>query len=226
MGSAIMTSFWSVLDQVSGELIVYLPRLLGALLWLVFGTFLARAIRKLLVKILSALKLNKLAEKTPVEHFLTSSEIGGRIEEVISTIAYWLMMLIVLQTAVGVLGLDSLTRIIERLLGYIPQIFSALLVFILGILAAGLLESVVKSSLKSFSAPRARMVAKIASYSIMILASLMAVSELGIAQEFILILFIGFVASSALGIGLALGLGGQGLVKKMLDEWYKQVRED
>ncbi|MBU0978930.1 MAG: hypothetical protein ABIJ03_03310 [Patescibacteria group bacterium] len=226
MGSAIVISFWRVLDQVSGELVIYLPRLLGSLIVLVVGTYLARAIRKLLDKVLSVMKLNKLAEKTPVEHFLKSSEIGSRIEGVLSTVAYWLMMLVVLQTAVGVLGLGSLTRIIEQLLGYIPRIFSALLVFVLGILAAGFLESVVKSSLKSVSAPRARMVAKVTSYSVMVLASLMAISELGIAQEFILILFVGFVASSALGIGLALGLGGQGLVKKMLDEWYKQVRED
>jgi len=207
-------------------LVVYIPRLLGSLIVLIFGTYLARALRKLLVKVLSAMKLNKLAEKTPVEHFLKSSEIGSRIEEILSSIAYWLMMLIVLQTAVGVLGLESLTRIIAQFLGYLPRIFSALLVFVLGVLGAGLMEGIVKSSLKSISGPRARMVAKITSYSVMVLASLMAVSELGIAQEFILILFVGFVASTALGLGLALGLGGQGLVKKMLDEWYKQVRED
>jgi hypothetical protein len=226
MGEAIVSSFWEVMNQVAGELVVYIPRLLGSLIVLIFGTYLARALRKLLVKVLSAMKLNKLAEKTPVEHFLKSSEIGSRIEEILSSIAYWLMMLIVLQTAVGVLGLESLTRIIAQFLGYLPRIFSALLVFVLGVLGAGLMEGIVKSSLKSISGPRARMVAKITSYSVMVLASLMAVSELGIAQEFILILFVGFVASTALGLGLALGLGGQGLVKKMLDEWYKQVRED
>ena len=226
MGEAIVSSFWEGMIQVAGELVVYIPRLLGSLIVLIFGTYLARALRKLLVKVLSAMKLNKLAEKTPVEHFLKSSEIGSRIEEILSSIAYWLMMLIVLQTAVGVLGLESLTRIIAQFLGYLPRIFSALLVFVLGVLGAGLMEGIVKSSLKSISGPRARMVAKITSYSVMVLASLMAVSELGIAQEFILILFVGFVASTALGLGLALGLGGQGLVKKMLDEWYKQVRED
>ena len=225
MGSSIASSFWSVLGQVSSELVVYLPRLLGALVVLIVGTFLARLIRKILTKVLSALKLNKLSEKTPVDYFLKNTEIGSRIEEILVTIVYWLLMLVVLQTAVGVLGLESLTRIIEQFLGYLPNVFSALLVFILGVLGAGLLEGVVKSSLKTVSAPRARMVAKITSYSVMVLASLMAISELGIAQEFILILFVGFVTASALGLGLALGLGGQGLVKKMLDEWYKQVKD-
>ncbi len=53
----------------------------------------------------------------------------------------------------------------------------------------------------------------------MVLAVMVAFSELGIARDFILILFIGMVIAIALGIGLAVGLGGQHLVRQLLESW-------
>jgi len=59
-----------------------------------------------------------------------------------------------------------------------------------------------------------------------VLSSMIAISELGIAKEFILVLFVGFVSFLALGMGLALGLGGQHMVKKMLDDWYGKFKKE
>ena len=60
----------------------------------------------------------------------------------------------------------------------------------------------------------------------MVVTVLAAISELGIAQEFILIIFIGFVVMISLGFGLALGLGGKDLVSKILNDWYKKFKKD
>ena len=53
-----------------------------------------------------------------------------------------------------------------------------------------------------------------------------AISELGIASEFIFILFVGFVTTLTLGFGLAIGLGAKDLVKNILDDWYKKLEKE
>ena len=63
--------------------------------------------------------------------------------------------------------------------------------------------------------------AKVSSYLVMTLSVMAAISELGIASEFIMILFIGMVSALALGVGLAVGLGGKDLVSRLLEKWYQ-----
>ena len=112
----------------------------------------------------------------------------------------------------------------NRILNYIPHIFSALIIFFFGVLLAGIAESVVKSGLRSLEAQSARLLAKTVSYGVVTIAVLAAVAELGIASQFITILFFGVVLLFALGGGLALGLGGQFTVKKILEEWYQKSK--
>ena len=80
---------------------------------------------------------------------------------------------------------------------------SAILILVIGLLLAGLVESLVKGSIKTIDGKSARLLGKLASYLVVILAVMIAISELGIAQEFILVMFVGFVSFLALGLGLA-----------------------
>lgn len=224
MSNTWMESFQSALGLTMSEVLVYLPRILGFLFVLLAGVWLAKLVRKLVKALVKTSKLEKITANTPLEHFLKEAELGSKLEDVLGSIVYWLMMLVVLHTAVSILGLTSLLGLIEKLLFYLPQVISAALVLFLGVLLAGLVEGLIKGSLRSVGASSSRLVAKFASYLVLALTLLISISELGIAREFILILFVGFVAAVSLGLGLAFGLGGQHLVKKLLEDWHKQNR--
>jgi Na+/phosphate symporter len=149
-----------------------------------------------------------------------------KLEVVIGGLVYWLVMLIVLHTTVSILGLEPLSQVLNTLLSYIPNVVSAILVLFFGVLLAGLVESLVKGAIRSIDGKAARLFGKITSYLVMSIAVLAAVSELGIARDFITILFVGFVATISVGLGLALGLGGQHVVRAMLDDWYQRVKKE
>jgi len=221
MSNSWLVAFQTALTQTSTEVIAYVPRFVGFLLVLLLGLWFAKLVRKLVVSLFGALKLEKITKDTPLEYFMENAELGRKVEDTLGMIAYWLIMLVVLQTAVSILGLTSLLGLIEKLVNYLPQVISAVLVLFLGVILAGLVERLIKGSLKSAGTSSAIMVAKVGSYMVMALSVLMAISELGIAREFILILFVGLVIAISLGSALAFGLGGQDLVRKLLDKWYK-----
>lgn len=226
MFDGFFASVMTIMQESFGEFSTFIPKLLAALLILVLGSALARAIKRGVVKLLEALRVSKVIRKTPLEHFLASAEFGQKVEEVIGSIVYWLLMLVVLQTVVATLGLAPITQVIDRILGYIPQVLSAILVLFLGVLLAGVVESVVKGSIKSIDGKSSRLLGKISSYLVVTIAALAAVSELGIASEFIMILFVGFVATVSLGAGLAIGLGGKEVVAQMLNSWYQTTKKE
>lgn len=215
--------YWFYGDFVR-SLSFYLPKIIAGLLVFIFGTALARMLRGFVINMLEAIKLSKLVKETPVDHFLQKAEIK-KIETVLGKIVYWLIMIVVLHSTVAVLGLEPLTNILEKLLSYIPRVFSAVIVLFMGIILAGLVESVVKATIKNIHAKSGRMLGKVSSYLVMGIVILIAISELGIASDYILILFVGFITAVSLGFALALGLGAKDLVAKMLNNWYENMQD-
>jgi len=226
-----MVSTWleklsAVIMQSLSDVTGFLPQLIAAFMILIIGAAFARMIKRVVVRLLEAVKVSKIVEKTPIEHFLKNADLTNKIEAVLGSVVYWLVMLVVLQTGAAVLGLSPLTDILNRILLYIPNIISAILILFFGVLMAGVVESLVKGSIKTIDGRSARLLGKVASYLVVTISALAAISELGIAKDFIIILFIGFVSMISLGFGLALGLGGKSLVEKILNNWYDHTIEE
>lgn len=219
-------SFSLFTNQILTELSSFLPRLTAALLILVIGTAIAKTLKGLTIKLLEALKISNWVKNTPVEHFVKHAQLGEKIESMIGSIVYWLLMLVVLHSTVSVLGLASLSIVLDRVIAYIPRVMSAILVLFFGVLVAGVIEGLVKGSIMSISGRNARLLGKVASYLVLTIAILAAVNELRIASEFIMVMFVGFIAMLALGFGLAIGLGGQSVVKEILTKWYQQTAKE
>lgn len=203
----------------------FLPSLFGALLILVVGMFIAKWSKKIIVKILSAVKLDKFLRKIGLESFLSQAEIKLKAEVIIGEIARWLIIIIFFMAAVNVLGLTTVGSVLASVLGYIPNIVSAILILTIGVLLAGIVESLIKSAVNQIDPKTGRLLSKVASYLVVIVATLAAINELGIAQSLINIIFIGFITTLALGVGLAIGLGAKDLVSKMLMDWYTQGKK-
>ena len=122
------------------------------------------------------------------------------------------------------MGLSTVSQVLNNILGYIPKVFSAAIVLLAGVLLAGLVESLVKGAVGSVAVSVSRFLGKLASWIVMIFATLAAISELGIAANFINTLITGTIAMLSLGLGLALGLGSKDLVKEILTEWYSGIK--
>lgn len=219
---AIVVAGSSVLNQLA----TFIPNLLGALLVLVIGWLAGSWLKFLVSKILGAVKLNALIAGTVVDSFLQKAEIGGKVEDILGNTVRWLTIFIFFIAGINILGLSTVSQVLNNILSYIPKVFSAAIVLLAGVLLAGLVESLVKGAVGSVAVSVSRFLGKLASWIVMIFATLAAISELGIAANFINTLITGTIAMLSLGLGLALGLGSKDLVKEILTEWYSGVKRD
>jgi hypothetical protein len=226
MSDTLYQSLLFLSNQLLTDLVAFLPRLLMAFAVLVIGAALAQTFKKVAIRLMEALRFSKFFKATPVEHFLKNADLSGKVEEVLGSFLYWLVMLVVIHTTVSILGLTSLTELIGGVLAYIPRVVSAVIILFFGLLIAGVVESLVKGAIKSVDGSSSRFLGKVSSYAVMVASTLVAISELGIAREFIFILFVGFVFTLSLGFGLAFGLGGKNLIGDVLGEWYKKTKSD
>ena len=203
----------------------FLPSLFGALLIFVLGLILAKWAKIIIVKVLSAVKLDKISRKIGLEPFLSQADIKLKAEVIIGEIARWLIIIVFFIAGVNVLGLTTIGSVLASVLSYVPTIVSAILILTIGVLLAGLVEGLIKGAVNQIDPKTGRLLSKVASYLVIVVAALAAINELGIAQSLINILFIGIITTLALGVGLAIGLGAKDLVSKMLMDWYNKGKK-
>lgn len=218
-----LVTFW---NQLTVSFTLFFPKLLATIAVFLIGFFIARSIKHLVIQLLEKLRLSAAIKNTPVQYFFDDEVVGQRVEVAIGSLVYWLIMIIVLHTVFSVLGLDSVSLIFEKIIGYLPQVISAVIVLFFGVILAGLVENLVKGAIKTIDGRSARLFGKISSYLIVTIAVLAAISELGIAQDFVAILFVGFVTTLALALGLSFGLGGQHIVRDILESWYEKAKKE
>jgi small-conductance mechanosensitive channel len=202
--------------------VTFLPRLFWALIILLLGLLLAKWARSLAVSALSAIDLDTYFRRSKFTKIIHENELGPTVTQVIGDLVKWLIIYLFLISVFSILGLTSIANFMSNLLSYAPDVLAAALIFIIAVLLAGVVEGFVKNSVSNLDPVTGRFMGKIASYTVVVIGSLIALSELGIAELFINILFIGFVATLSVAVGLAIGLGSKDVVAKILNEWYKK----
>jgi len=222
----VQNSLLEATISILTSIVSYIPTLLAALIVFVIGLVLGNWLKLLVVKLLNLLRLSELLGKGGAKQFLANADITQKIEIVIGQLVRYVVILIFAVAAINLLGLNTVTQVLNGLLSYIPNILAAVFILGAGIVLAGLLEKVVKGSLGSIDLKLSRVMAKTTSYLVVVFAALAAVSQLGIARNFIDTLFVGFVGMLALALGLSLGLGSKDLVKSLLEDWYQGFKKE
>lgn len=224
--TAWQNALYSVWVSTLSSFFALFPNILGAILVATLGVVLGNWVKSIVVKSLQLLRFETLIKDSKFKAFLIKAEITEKVEEVIGSVLKWLIVLTFFITATNILGLQTVSNVLVGVLGYVPNVVSAVIVMAIGVLLAGIIEGVVKGALASVDLKTSRLMGKVASYTVVTIATLAAFSELKIASQFINILFIGFVAMLALGFGLAIGMGAKDVIGQALSDWYKELKKD
>src|SRR5680860_20595 len=114
------------LAELGADIGSFLPRLIVALLLLWIGNWIAKWIRTLLVKGLERVGTNRLTEAAGVESMLQQAGTSGIA--LVGQVVYFLVLIVFVQIAAEVLGIDQLTQLLNQLIAYLPLVVVALLV--------------------------------------------------------------------------------------------------
>jgi len=219
------TSFSSAINEILLGIVGFVPTLLGALLVFLAGLLLGNWLKTVTIKIINITQLGNLFTNPAVKDFLKNAETSQKIEEVIGEVVRWLILILFFTAAINLLGLTTVSAFLNTVFGYLPSLFAAVFIILIGVVLAGILEKVVKGSLGGVDVSLARFMGKFISYAVMVIAALAALSQMGIAQSFIDVIFTGFIATLTLAFGLGLGLGSKDIIKEILEEAYKNFKK-
>ena len=214
--------FWESTQQFLNEIAVALPQIIGALLILLIGWIIARLVKRLVVRGLKLVRFNFLTEKSGIEKFLSEGGVKVSSIDLIGTLVYWIIMLVVILATLNSLKLTAASTLFNEIMLYIPNIIVAIIILILGIYFARLISQVLITSLKNMQEQTAVVIGRISYYAVLVLTVFIILGQLNIAKEIANGAFIILFGAICLAFGLAFGLGGRDWASDIIKKYLKK----
>ena len=127
----------------------FIPKLIGFLVILLVGYFIATAVAKILDKVLEKVGFDGAVEKGPVKQALSNSQYDA--SDIVSNLFFYAIFIPFLAAAVGTLGIAALTQPLNSFITLIPKIIVAVILVVLGGVVAGAVKKLIESSLGGLS---------------------------------------------------------------------------
>jgi hypothetical protein len=202
-----------------------IPKVIGFLLILLIGWVIASLLARAVAALLHGIKFNDLAQRSGIAGFVRNMGLQTDASGAVAGAVLWFVRLIVLVVAFDALGLPSVSQVLQRLLLWIPNLIVALVVLILGGLAATALSRLVRGATAEAGLGDPEVLATVTRIAVWAFAVVVALDQVGIASTLITILVEAVLLTLALALGLSFGLGGRETAAEIVKGWYSRRQE-
>ncbi|MDZ5444906.1 hypothetical protein U2F26_19510 [Micromonospora sp. 4G57] len=203
-GDAVGDAFRSVM--------LFLPKAVAFIAILVVGWLIAKAVLKLVDKILERVHFDKAVERGGIKTALARSKYDA--SDIVAKLAYYGVLLVTLQLAFGIWGPNPISDLIAGVIAWLPRAFVAIVIVVVAAAIAKAVKDIISSALGGLS--YGRILANIASVFILGLGVIAALNQIGVATAVTTPVLIAVLAT--VGGILVVGVGG-GLVRPMQSRW-------
>lgn len=197
-----------------------LPKIIGALIILLIGWIVTKVILFVLGKILKLAKLDALSEKINEMQLLGKGGFTFDFVKIILGFVKWLLLLVFLIVAADILSWEIISTEIGNLLRYLPRLFSALALMMIGLYVGNFVKTTVKRLFDSLEFAGSNVVSNLLFYIIVIFISITALNQAGIDTTIITNNITLILGAFLLAFAIGLGLGSRDIITDLLRSFY------
>ncbi|MFI5497094.1 hypothetical protein [Actinoplanes sp. NPDC051859] len=218
MGREITDAFGDMLRNV----LLFVPKALAFVAILLIGWLIAKAVRKVVDKVLERVGFDRVVERGGVRAALARSQYDA--SDIVAKIAYYAIMLFTLQLAFGIFGPNPISALITGVISWLPRAFVAIIIVVVASAIAKGAKDLIGASLGGLS--YGRTLANIASVFILGLGIIAALNQIGVATTVTTPVLVAVLATIA-GV-IIVGVGG-GMIKPMqarTEQWLRRAESE
>lgn len=225
MNEMIWNGFRQAFENLVRMVADFLPRLIVMLAIVVVGWIIAFLLKSIFRSVMHWVKLDRLSEESGASHVLQKAALPA-LTELLSRSLFWLCWLGFMLVGVSVLGISSLQDQISRFFLFLPQVFVALLILLVGMLAANFFSRAALLAAVNAGYPSPRMLSGTIRLVIVAMAISMALEQVGLATHTVLMAFSIVFGALMLGLAIAFGLGGRDLAEGVLKRYFVEKKKE
>ncbi|MFY1682544.1 mechanosensitive ion channel family protein [Micromonospora sp. WMMD730] len=192
--------------------LLFLPKAVAFVAILVAGWLIAKAVRRIVDKVLERVHFDRAVERGGIKTALARSRYDA--SDIVAKLAYYGVLLVTLQLAFGIWGPNPISDLIAGVIAWLPRAFVAIVIVVVAAAIANAVKDIISSALGGLS--YGRVLANIASVFILGLGVIAALNQIGVATAVTTPVLVAVLAT--VGGILVVGVGG-GLIRPMQARW-------
>lgn len=197
-----------------------IPNLIGALCLLVFGYLFGKFAGSVARRLLERLGVDRLAEKSGLSTFAQQWGLTRPLSAILGSFIFAFVLLAFTISAADALGLAAAGAAITSVMLFLPKFLAAVIVLLLGVMAAGWLSELVRRVADGAGLEYAATLSRITMGVLTALVVLLAIEQLDIRTTLIQeVIGIALIAVST-ALALSLGLGTRTLAGEIVAGVY------
>jgi len=212
--SPVVADLWRISDRIVDTL----PELLAGLAILLIGWLLARLLRGLTVRF--AKVANRMITAFGVQVRAPIGSLRDSTLRVLGEIVFWIVILISLSLTTNVLGLSMFAGWLDRLIGYLPNILSGLLIIFAGVVLANIARDSVLATFGGLGETQREFLSRGAQVATLTILVIVGVDQIGIDITIVVTVLAIFLACTLGGLSIAFGLGARNYVSNLIGAHY------
>jgi hypothetical protein len=209
LGEALATVGSTLLERI----VAFVPSVIGAVLLLIVGWILARLLRILATR--AALLLDTLLARVSGPAGVERLRMG-RAAGVFGTVVFWVVLLFFATAATQVLGLQTFTDWLARLIDYLPTLAAGVLIVVAGYVLSRFVSDLVRATATRLDSAQRSVLARLTQIAILVGAVLVGADQIGIRITFLAIFAAAGAAAVVGGLAIAVGLGARDHIANLI----------
>jgi hypothetical protein len=214
---------WLALSQLGERLAAVLPGLLVMFTLIALGLVLGWIVGFVLTRLARALGFDRHTERWGVASSLRRSGLQRPPADLLGLLAFWAIFVLFASLGIDALGAPDRPGATAFLLAFLPPLFAAVLILVVGWLVANFLSQGLLIAAVNAGLPEARVLARAAHWGVVLFAGATALTQLGIGKEMVLVAFGITFGGLVFALALAFGLGGRSIARELL---ARRLRRD
>ena len=203
------------------QILGILPGLILAFVILLAGFVVARTLERLVDGLLERAQFDREAERWGMTEAAERSG-AGKPAQIVGKLLFWFVMLMVILLSASALGIENISDLFANLVGYIPSLFAAIIVVVLGMILGEFVRALILASAGGVEG--VPLLARTAKGIVVLISVFMALQQVGVAADIVTTAFTLILGAAALAVALAFGLGNTKLAGEITRHWYETGR--
>ena len=210
------------LNQMAINIAEVAPKVLFAILILIIGWLVTKVIVFILKRALKFAKADKLTDIINEKDLFGKTDLKFNVTSVIVGFVKWVMFLVFLIVASDIMNWEIVSLEIGNLLRYLPRLFSAIALFMIGLYIANFIKKAIRGLFESFDLAGDRAISSLVFYVIIITITITALNQAGIDTEIITNNLTIILGALLLTAALGFGFGSRDIIKSLLLSFYSK----
>ncbi len=196
--------------------LLILPNFLTFILILMMAIVFGMALKWIFSKFFKIISIDTFFERLGTVELLRKGGIKDPVSALLAKLIGWIVFIIFAILSLGALETTAVEKLLEKFLLYLPNVFVALLILLFGYLLSNFFGRAALIASVNAGIKVSGLIGKAVTLTVFMLSATMALEQMGIGSETVVIAFAIVFGGIVFSFSLAFGLGGKDIAKDYL----------